>query len=358
MAKQKTSFMCNECGAEQSKWSGQCPDCHSWNSIIETQRVLGKDKSSRSVAAQVSPLDQIPATQQQRILTGSKELDRVLGGGLVSGSVVLLGGDPGIGKSTILLQAANHIHRDASALYVTGEESLQQVALRGHRLGLNDTSLAVCAENNLAAIQAAVEQHQPAMLVIDSIQTVFTEDLGAAPGSVSQVRECAARLVMMAKKSQCVVILVGHVTKEGALAGPRILEHMVDTVLYFEGEKSSRFRLLRAIKNRFGAVNEIGVFAMTDGGLKEVSNPSGVFISRQSPIAAGSVAFATWEGTRPLIVEVQALVDQGYGPSPRRLAVGFDQNRLGMLLALTHRHAGYALHDQDVRQCCRWAKGE
>ncbi|MFT5111659.1 MAG: DNA repair protein RadA/Sms [Parasphingorhabdus sp.] len=348
MAKRKMSFMCQECGAEAGKWSGQCAECSEWNCIVEAPKAPSGGRVDSLNVAEVTRLDDIPALVQHRLPTGSKELDRVLGGGLVAGSVVLLGGDPGIGKSTILLQAANHLHKEASALYVTGEESIQQVAMRAHRLGLKDASLQVCAENNLTAILHAVEKHSPAVVIVDSIQTVFTEDLGAAPGSVSQVRECAARLVMMAKRSDVIVVLVGHVTKDGSLAGPRILEHMVDAVLYFEGEKSSRLRLLRAIKNRFGAVNEIGVFAMTGSGLKEVSNPSGVFMSRQSPVAPGSVAFATWEGTRPLIVEVQALVDQSNGPSPRRLGLGLDQNRLSMLLALTHRHAGFAFHDQDV----------
>ena len=349
--KTKIAFMCRECGTEHSKWSGQCPDCGEWNSITEVERIIGSGKGagkSKTRAAVVTALNEVPAVEQARLATGSTELDRVLGGGLVPGSVVLLGGDPGIGKSTILLQAVHHINASTGVLYVTGEESLQQVALRAQRLGLKDAQLGVCAENNLASIQEVTQASKPAVLVVDSIQTVFTEDLGAAPGSVSQVRECAARLVMMAKQTGCVVILVGHVTKEGSLAGPRVLEHMVDTVLYFEGEKSSRYRLLRAIKNRFGAVNEIGVFGMSDRGLKEVTNPSGVFMSRQSPTAPGSIAFATWEGTRPLIVEIQALVDDSHNPNPRRLALGFDQNRLSMLLALTHRHAGIAFHDQDV----------
>ncbi len=307
---------------------------------------IAKKKSRR--VPELARLDQLSAETVPRMETGSNELDRVLGGGFVPGSVVLIGGDPGIGKSTLLLQTLHHLGKAKRALYITGEESLQQVALRAERLGCRQAPLDLLAENNLHNILDITRSAKPQVIVVDSIQTLYNEELGSAPGSVSQVRECAARLVMFAKQSDCVVILVGHVTKEGALAGPRVLEHMVDSVLYFEGEKSSRFRLLRAIKNRFGAVNEIGVFAMTDKGIRQVSNPSGIFLNRDAEPAPGSVAFATWEGTRPLLVEMQALVDHSSLGNPRRLALGLDQNRLSMLLAVLHRHAGYSLGDQDV----------
>ncbi len=300
------------------------------------------------VAPAAQWLDAVELERINRFRTGTAELDRVLGGGLVVGSVVLIGGDPGIGKSTLLIQALATIAKGVRVLYVTGEESLQQIALRAHRLGLDNKRVAVLAENNVESILACVAKEQPQVMVIDSIQTVFTELLQSAPGSVAQVRESAAQLVRAAKRSGIGLFLVGHVTKEGTLAGPRVLEHMVDTVLYFEGDASSRFRIIRAIKNRFGAVNEIGVFVMTESGLREVDNPSAMFVSRQGDTVAGTVVLATQEGTRPLLVEVQALVDQSHLSNPRRVGVGLDQNRLGMLLAVLHRHAGIAMYDQDV----------
>lgn len=300
------------------------------------------------VAPAAQWLDAVELERINRFRTGTAELDRVLGGGLVVGSVVLIGGDPGIGKSTLLIQALATIAKGVRVLYVTGEESLQQIALRAHRLGLDNKRVAVLAENNVESILACAAKEQPQVMVIDSIQTVFTELLQSAPGSVAQVRESAAQLVRAAKRSGIGLFLVGHVTKEGTLAGPRVLEHMVDTVLYFEGDASSRFRIIRAIKNRFGAVNEIGVFVMTESGLREVDNPSAMFVSRQGDTVAGTVVLATQEGTRPLLVEVQALVDQSHLSNPRRVGVGLDQNRLGMLLAVLHRHAGIAMYDQDV----------
>ncbi len=298
--------------------------------------------------ASVCTLGEVELTQVERIPSGSSELDRVLGGGIVPGSVILLGGDPGIGKSTILTQYMAQINETRPVLYSSGEESVQQIAIRGKRLGVATDRLRVMSENRLETILQTTLKEKPELLVVDSIQTVYAEALDSAPGSVSQVRECAARLVRFAKQNQCAVILVGHVTKEGAIAGPRILEHMVDTVLYFEGDTSSSYRLLRAIKNRFGAVNEIGVFAMTETGLKDVTNPSAMFVSRYGADTPGSVVLATQEGTRPLLVEVQALVDESSLANPRRLCVGLEQNRLAMLLAVTHRHAGLFLSDQDV----------
>lgn len=351
MASPRTVFLCRECGGEHAKWSGQCQHCGAWNTLEETTVAVapggarGKPVRQRS---QPVRLDQIATDESPRFATGSLELDRVLGGGLVPGSVVLIGGDPGIGKSTLLLQALHSLARAHRVLYVTGEESLQQVAMRAERLSCRDSDLQLLAENNVDAILETAARGAPKVVVADSIQTLYCEAIGSAPGSVTQVRECAARLVSHAKHNQCIVILVGHVTKEGALAGPRVLEHMVDTVLYFEGDRSSRFRLIRAVKNRFGAVNEIGVFAMTDRGVRDVANPSAIFLNRDTDPAPGSVAFATWEGTRPLLVEVQALVDRSGLANPRRLAIGLDHNRLGMLLAVLHRHAGYAFGDQDV----------
>ncbi len=348
--KSKSVFVCNDCGAQASKWSGQCPGCGGWNTMVETVTAStpGRGLQRLGVAPAAQSLDAVELERISRFRTGTAELDRVLGGGLVVGSVVLIGGDPGIGKSTLLIQALATIAKGARVLYVTGEESLQQIALRAHRLGLDSKRVAVLAENNVESILACAAKEQPQVMVIDSIQTVFTELLQSAPGSVAQVRESAAQLVRAAKRSGIGLFLVGHVTKEGTLAGPRVLEHMVDTVLYFEGDASSRFRIIRAIKNRFGAVNEIGVFVMTESGLREVDNPSAMFVSRQGDTVAGTVVLATQEGTRPLLVEVQALVDQSHLSNPRRVGVGLDQNRLGMLLAVLHRHAGIAMYDQDV----------
>jgi DNA repair protein RadA/Sms len=352
MAKVRSVFVCNACGSEASKWVGQCADCGEWNTLSEQQRAVVSKAAARTVgyagaAAQVSVLDAIASEDSPRIATGLSELDRVLGGGLVTGSVVLIGGDPGIGKSTILLQTLTHLAQSVPALYITGEESLAQVAMRGRRLELPLNKLRVMAETQVETIIATAEHERPRILVVDSIQTLYTDTLNSAPGGVSQIRESAALLTRYAKRSGCALFLVGHVTKEGTLAGPRVLEHMVDCVLYFEGEADSRFRLIRAVKNRFGAVNELGVFAMTDRGLREVSNPSAIFLSRYDQPIPGSVVMITREGTRPLLVEVQALVDDAFS-NPRRVAVGLDQNRLAMLLAVLHRHGGISSQGQDV----------
>ncbi len=352
----KTLYTCRECGGSNAKWLGKCPHCGAWNTLDETvaEPAAGKQSSRFQALAgaagsrqQVATLSEIDAADVARTPTGQEELDRVLGGGIVAGGVVLIGGDPGIGKSTLLLQALDSMSGAMKVLYVTGEESGAQVALRARRLGLPGTRVRVLAEIQLERIAAALDVEQPAFCVIDSIQTVYSDQLSSAPGSVAQVRECAAQLTRLAKTTGCAMVLVGHVTKEGALAGPRVLEHIVDTVLYFEGDTHSSFRLVRAIKNRFGAVNEIGVFAMTERGLKGVSNPSAIFLSTHGEPVPGSCVMVTLEGTRPLLVELQALVDSG-GPNPRRLSVGLDRDRLAMLLAVLHRHAGVACMDQDV----------
>nr|WP_315209321.1 DNA repair protein RadA [uncultured Albidiferax sp.] len=353
MAKDKTIYTCNECGGTCPKWLGKCPHCQAWNTLVESvAEPVAASKNNRFAAlaktAEVMALADIEATDMDRTPTGLDELDRVLGGGIVEGGVVLIGGDPGIGKSTLLLQALDALQRAGQkTLYVTGEESGAQVALRSRRLGIVNSQVQVLAEIQLEKILSTLQTHRPHIAVIDSIQTVYSDQLTSAPGSVAQVRECAAHLTRAAKASGVAIVLVGHVTKEGALAGPRVLEHMVDTVLYFEGDTHSSFRLVRAIKNRFGAVNEIGVFAMTEHGLKGVSNPSAIFLSQHPEPVPGSCVMVTLEGTRPLLVEIQALVDSG-GPSPRRLSVGLDKDRLAMLLAVLHRHAGIACMDQDV----------
>ncbi|ODV13132.1 MAG: DNA repair protein RadA [Rubrivivax sp. SCN 70-15] len=347
----KSIYTCSECGGTSPKWLGKCPHCNAWNTLEESiadAPTSGKNRfQSLSKSQPVATLSEIDAADVARTPTGQDELDRVLGGGIVAGGVVLIGGDPGIGKSTLLLQALDALSTQMKVLYVTGEESGAQVALRARRLGLAGTAVRVLAEINLEKIVATIAAEAPAFCVIDSIQTVYSEQLTSAPGSVAQVRECAAHLTRLAKTSGCSIVLVGHVTKEGALAGPRVLEHIVDTVLYFEGDTHSSFRLVRAIKNRFGAVNEIGVFAMTERGLRGVSNPSAIFLSTHGEPVPGSCVLVTLEGTRPLLVEIQALVDSG-GPSPRRLSVGLDRDRLAMLLAVLHRHAGVACMDQDV----------
>lgn len=349
MAKQKTIYACTECGGQTLKWQGQCPHCQAWNSLIETIAEKSVSRFSPvSETDQVQNLSDIEAREEPRYPTGLEELDRVLGGGLVHGGVVLLGGDPGIGKSTLLLQALSHMSMQHSVLYVSGEESAQQVALRARRLALDVQAVHLLAEIQLEKIQSVLAEHKPTVAVIDSIQTIYSEVLQSAPGSVAQVRECAAQLTRLAKASGICIILVGHVTKEGALAGPRVLEHMVDTVLYFEGDMHSSFRMIRAFKNRFGAVNELGVFAMSEKGLREVRNPSALFLSHHDEQVPGTCVMVTQEGTRPLLVEIQALVDEARSPNPRRLCVGLEQNRLAMLLAVLHRHAGIPCYDQDV----------
>jgi DNA repair protein RadA/Sms len=355
MAKPRTSFVCSECGAVASRWSGQCPDCKAWNTMTEQVESTGVNRMSQTQnhksLAQTAPvlsLADIDATDVPRFGTGIEEFDRVLGGGLVAGGVVLIGGDPGIGKSTLLLQALANLASTRSTLYVSGEESGAQIALRARRLQVEAKDLKLQAEIQLEKILGTLADLKPEVAVIDSIQTMYSDALTSAPGSVSQVRECAAQLTRVAKQTGITIILVGHVTKEGALAGPRVLEHIVDTVLYFEGDTQSSFRLVRAIKNRFGAVNELGVFAMTEKGLKGVSNPSALFLSQHDSQVPGSCVMVTQEGTRPLLVEVQALVDASHLPNARRLSVGLEQNRLAMLLAVLHRHAGIAAFDQDV----------
>jgi DNA repair protein RadA/Sms len=351
MAKAKTLYACNECGAQSPQWAGQCTDCNAWNSFIEMTANLTQGRQrgyAGSTVPQVLSLSTLSPTEQPRISTGMVELDRVLGGGLVPGSVILLGGDPGIGKSTILLQMLSQLSEKHKTLYVTGEESLQQVSLRAERLGVGKHPMRLFAATLVEQIIQAAEQEKPQVMVVDSIQTMYTDSITSASGSVSQVRETAAQLVQYAKHTQTTVILVGHVTKEGAIAGPRVLEHMVDTVLYFEGQTDNRFRLLRAVKNRFGAVNELGVFAMAERGLMQVTNPSAIFLSRATEPVPGSVVMVTWEGTRPLLVEVQALVDRSYLANPRRVTVGIDANRLTMVLAVLHRHGNIATYDQDV----------
>jgi len=352
MAKQKTIYTCTECGGQSPKWQGQCPHCMAWNTMVETVAesvsVTTNRYASLAKTSNVQSLSDVEAAEVPRQPTGIAEFDRVLGGGLVRGGVVLIGGDPGIGKSTLLLQALCHLGGQQKVLYVSGEESAQQIALRAKRLSLDASPVQLLAEISLEKISAALDTHKPEIAVIDSIQTLYSEALQSAPGSVAQVRECAAQLTRLAKQSGVTVILVGHVTKEGTLAGPRVLEHIVDTVLYFEGDSNSSFRLIRAFKNRFGAVNELGVFAMTEKGLREVSNPSALFLSHHSEQVAGSCVMVTQEGTRPLLVEIQALVDEAHAPNPKRLSVGLEQNRLAMLLAVLHRHAGVACFDQDV----------
>jgi DNA repair protein RadA/Sms len=343
--KPKTAYVCAECGATALQWFGACPSCGAAGTLSETVTERGSAQRVKP-SAQAITLADVQPRDQERIATGIGELDRALGGGLVAGQVALLGGDPGIGKSTLLLQALSTLSQPV--LYVTGEESVEQVALRARRLGLQTTGVRIAAETQLERVLGALEAARPSIAVIDSIQTLWSETLQSAPGSVAQVRECAAQLTRFAKRGDTALFLVGHVTKEGAIAGPRVLEHIVDTVLYFEGDPHSAFRLVRAVKNRFGAVNELGVFAMTETGLKGVSNPSKLFLSNHNKAVPGSCVLATLEGTRPLLVEIQALVDPAHTPNARRLSVGLEANRLAMLLAVLHRHAGIATWEQDV----------
>lgn len=353
MAKAKINYTCTECGGISNKWAGQCSSCDRWNTLVETIVESGGNRYSNQAQgiAQTAPvmsLADIEAIDVPRFGTGIDEFDRVLGGGLVAGGVVLIGGDPGIGKSTLLLQALANVSKLKKVLYVSGEESGAQIALRAKRLAVDADDLKLQAEIQLEKILNTLADLKPQVAVIDSIQTIYSDALTSAPGSVAQVRECAAQLTRIAKQSGITIILVGHVTKEGALAGPRVLEHIVDTVLYFEGDTHSSFRLVRAFKNRFGAVNELGVFAMTEKGLKGVSNPSALFLSQHDNQVPGSCVMVTQEGSRPLLVEIQALVDSSHVPNARRLSVGLEQNRLAMLLAVLHRHAGVAAFDQDV----------
>ena len=357
MAKQKTAYVCSDCGADYTKWQGQCTACQAWNTISEVR--LGKAAANSPARtarfagfagslSQVQALSEVELQEQPRIGSGMNELDRVLGGGLVAGSAILIGGHPGAGKSTLLLQTLCHLAATLPVLYVTGEESLQQVALRAKRLQLPAQSLRMLAETSVEQIVRVAEAEQPRVLVVDSIQVMHLEDIESAPGSVSQVRESAAFLTRFAKQTGTVVFLVGHVTKDGSLAGPKVLEHMIDCSILLEGDSDSRFRTIRGIKNRFGAVNELGVFAMLEQGLKEVRNPSAIFLNRSEQSSPGSVVMVVWEGTRPLLVEIQALVDLAQAGYPRRVAVGLDQNRLAMLLAVLHRHGGLQVGDQDV----------
>lgn len=358
MAKAKTAYVCTDCGSEYNKWQGQCVDCSAWNTLSEIRLTTATQRGERLVAksgsgyagsfSEVQTLDAIDLSSLPRQSTGLAEFDRVLGGGLVAGSAILIGGNPGAGKSTVLLQVMCELAKQQSALYVTGEESLQQVAMRANRLGLPADKLQLVSETNIEAIIAIAQKIKPRVMVVDSIQVMHTADLQSAPGGVSQVRECAAYLTRYAKQSNTVVFLVGHVTKDGSLAGPKVLEHMIDCSILLEGSSDSRFRTLRGQKNRFGAVNELGVFAMTEQGLREVKNPSAIFLSRADEDAPGSIVVVLWEGTRPLLVEIQALVDDTQLNNPRRVAVGLDQNRLSMLLAVLHRHGGLAVGGSDV----------
>jgi DNA repair protein RadA/Sms len=348
--KLKSRFFCQECGAVSAQWSGQCSHCSNWNTLLEER--VPKKKSEQFHYAQanseVTPIQAVSTEEYARVDSGYQELNRVLGGGLVLGSVILIGGDPGIGKSTLLLQTVTHLSQAKRVLYVSGEESLSQIALRAQRMSLSNSALHLLADTQVESILHKCQEFQPEIMVIDSIQTMYTDIQTGTPGGVSQLREATAQLVRYAKTSQTTIFLVGHVTKEGALAGPRVLEHMVDAVLYFEGQQDSRYRVIRAIKNRFGAVNELGVFAMTEKGLREVSNPSAIFLSGYDHPMPGSAIMATWEGSRPLLVELQALVDDSQGQQPRRITAGLENNRLAILLAVLHRHAGIATFGQDI----------
>lgn len=353
MTKTKVNYACSECGAISSKWSGQCADCEQWNTLTEI--IITNQKTKQTLQgyagineAKITAITDVPVIAQERYSSGIDELNRVLGGGLVPGSVILIGGDPGIGKSTLLLQSLSYLAEEHNTLYITGEESLQQVRLRAERLGVKQDGIMLLTETRIEAILQLASQHAPKIMVLDSIQTMYTELLQSSPGSVSQVRESTALLVRYAKQTNTILFLVGHVTKEGAIAGPRVLEHMVDTVLYFEGDPDSKYRIIRAVKNRFGAVNEMGIFAMTDKGLRTVNNPSAIFLSSYATATSGSTVMATWEGTRPMLIEIQALVDESKLANPRRVVIGFDANRLALMLAVLNRHGGIITYNQDV----------
>jgi len=346
MPKAKTAYVCSACGAHSVKWQGQCPDCDAWNTLQQTTVAsVARAAASGRTPARLSELADDP---DRRYPTGFGEFDRVLGGGLVPGSVVLLGGDPGVGKSTLLQQVAGRLSPDLNACYATGEESLRQVAQRSNRIGMPNDALGLLADTSLENILEQAADARSSVIVIDSIQTVASETVTSAPGSVSQLRECVGRIVQFAKQNEVTILLIGHVTKEGAIAGPRVVEHMVDTVLYFESDPSSRYTIVRAVKNRFGASSEMGVFAMTETGFREVSNPSAIFLSGHGPARAGSVVSVAWEGSRPLLVEIQALVAEGAGNYPKRLAQGVDQGRLALLVAVLQRHGGLALTNDDI----------
>ena len=352
MAKRKTVYVCSDCGADFAKWQGQCPECKAWNTLtslsVETASSASRKKGFAGQLEAAQTLAEISSEQMPRITSGLKEFDRVLGGGLVPGSAVLIGGSPGAGKSTLLIQIMCELSQQYPALYITGEESLAQIAMRAKRLQLPLEKLQVMSQTNVEAICATWDELKPRLLVIDSIQVMHLDDVESAPGGVAQVRESASMLIQQAKKTGTILLIVGHVTKDGNIAGPRVLEHMIDCFVMLEGENDSRYRTLRGSKNRFGAVNELGIFAMTERGLIEVSNPSAIFLSRGEEPTPGSIVMAVWEGTRPLLVEAQALVDESALGNPRRVAVGFEQNRLAMLLAVLHRHGGLQVGDQDV----------
>ena len=352
MAKRKTVYVCSDCGADFAKWQGQCPECKAWNTLtslsVETASSASRKKGFAGQLEAAQTLAEISSEQMPRITSGLKEFDRVLGGGLVPGSAVLIGGSPGAGKSTLLIQIMCELSQQYPALYITGEESLAQIAMRAKRLQLPLEKLQVMSQTNVEAICATWDELKPRLLVIDSIQVMHLDDVESAPGGVAQVRESASLLIQQAKKTGTILLIVGHVTKDGNIAGPRVLEHMIDCFVMLEGENDSRYRTLRGSKNRFGAVNELGIFAMTERGLIEVSNPSAIFLSRGEEPTPGSIVMAVWEGTRPLLVEAQALVDESALGNPRRVAVGFEQNRLAMLLAVLHRHGGLQVGDQDV----------
>jgi DNA repair protein RadA/Sms len=351
MAKEKPFFLCGNCGNDFNRWHGQCPDCGEWDTLKESRLPPPAAKGRYGYAgerSEVKTMAQVETSSAPRFTTELAEFDRVLGGGVVPGSVVLIGGDPGIGKSTVILQVCCKLAASRKVIYVTGEESLQQIAMRAKRLGLPDNNLLLLAETRVEAILETARREQPQVMVIDSIQTMQAAEVSSAPGSVAQVRESAAILTTFAKHSNTAIFLVGHVTKSGDLAGPRVLEHIIDVVCYIEGSADSRFRVIRAVKNRYGAVNEIGVFAMTDTGLKEVKNPSAIFLSRQDENMPGSAVMVIWEGSRPLLVEIQALVDTCHGENPRRVTLGLDSNRLAMLLAVLHRHGNIATYNKDI----------